>query len=436
MRSIVVVGAGAAGLSFAYYLSTLNSRSDFSCILIDPDTKQENDRTWAFWGDTFDFDALVEHRWDLVTLSLDGSTVDCDPAGYRCIPSDKFYAYCLNRIRNDSRFSLIRARVEHVYERDQTVWVRYRPFGERAVGENQAVRRENIHELRADYALDTVFGAARDITGEALGRRRRPLRQSFVGWEVVVNDPFWDPSAATLMEFSTDSRQFGLEFYYALPTKTSRALVEYTTVDESVPDQEYLEHRLEQFLVYRFGADSWSIVRREKGTIPLFEATGPVVEGRVAYLGVASGAARPSTGYAFRTIVETSKALAESLTEGNELKLPKGLPPHCKRRPRFYDRVFLELLRREPQRLPEALFAMFQRNPGGRVFDFLGGKTSFLHEIPIVRSLPWPPFLRALARRVVRPLMPNRNGEGANECSKPPHVPPEYQGHRQTPKAG
>lgn len=398
VRSIVIVGAGAAGLSVAYYLSTLNQQIDFTCTLIDPDTKEENDRTWAFWGGPFEFDHLVKKRWNYVDILTSQRRVRRESAGYRFIPADRFYAACLDRIRNDSRFTFLRARAERIESEADRCTVTYRSFD----GAAGALQSSEQRTLSADYVVDSVFGSGLRVSGEAYDRARAHLRQSFVGWEVQTRVAQWDCDVATLMDFSERGSDFALEFHYVLPDSPTRALCEYTTVDEEVPDQDYLEEQLERYLDSTIGAGGWSIVRREKGTIPLFERTEPVFDGRVVYAGVSSGAARPSTGYAFRSIVEQAKDIAETLaaTPGTDRAGTRGVQrlPHARSRPRFYDRVFLELLRRDSSVMPGALCSMFAGNSGERVFRFLAGRSTLADEARIVWSLPWPPFLRALAR--------------------------------------
>lgn len=431
MPSIIIAGAGAAGLSFAYYLSRHGSDTDFTCTIVDPDSKRENDRTWAFWGGPFDFDHLVEHHWNQVTLSQDGATVVRDSAGYRFIPADRFYRYCLEQLEGDPRFTFVRGRVEQIIRYDSRVAVSVRDLNTPADAPARQgepawpgqPERQGYREIEGDYVFESIFGpsqAQASITGspDGGGRAARrqavpprdfrgpdyPLRQAFVGWEVNTISPQWEPSVATLMEFPEDSGDDRFEFFYVLPSDCSHALIEYTTVSEHVPSDDYLEARLEAYLDDRVGAGNWSLTRREKGTIPLYEDIAPDVDDRVIRLGVVNGAARPSTGYAFRAITESSKALAQAFLAGHGFSLSGGRPAHVRGRPRFYDRVFLELLRREPAELPGALVQMFRGNHGETVFRFLEGRSRLRDEVRIVWSLPWGPFLRALFRLWTRAI--------------------------------
>jgi hypothetical protein len=324
----VIVGAGAAGLSFAYYLAHLDSTHEFSCTLIDPDAKTDYDRTWSYWGDHFDFDDLVEREWKRL-LVRDGDTTAqaCfGGRGYRFVPSDRFYRRCLEVITADSRFS------ERRSEGADLSW------------------------YRADYVVDSVFGPAMQPGASPgdLGPREEPaFRQSFVGWLVEIGAATWDRGELCLMDFDapsdgTDpvSTRPALEFAYTLPFTDRRALVEFTAVGRAQPSDEYLESRLESYLAAAYG--------------------------------------------------RTGKLLSPAAVGD------PAMPPHRRLRPRFYDRVFLEVLAGEPAALPSALTGLFHRNRTERVFRFLAGRSTLLDEGAIIMSLPWGPFLRALWRTLTR----------------------------------
>jgi lycopene beta-cyclase len=384
VETIAIVGGGAAGLSFGYYLAKSTNRRDLRCIIIDPDEKRDNDRTWAFWGDAFDLDELVAHRWSRIALRNGLRTVVSSSAGYRFIPADAFYSHCLSTINNDPRFELLPGRVEKTTANRDSVTILLR-------------RRSHTgfqppEELTVDYAVDSVFGPP-------AGPEAQSMQQSFVGWEVESREPLWDPEIATLMEFTPEHHADGLGFFYTLPRSTTHALVEYTVVSPTAPEGRFLEEHLNNYMESLGAGEQWTVRRTEKGTIPLFEHRTPGVHGRILHLGVAAGAARPSTGYAFRGIVESARAVAEAFAEHGDwlsLTVPTA---HATRRARFYDAVFLEMLRGEPHRMPEALCDLFHGTDSERVFRFLRGKSSLLDEAIIILSLPWRPFLRALFRR-------------------------------------
>lgn len=401
MDSIIIAGAGAAGLSLAYYLAGLDSSHAFSCTLIDPDGKTDYDRTWSYWGESFDFDDLIEREWRTLLLHNDGRTAAAtlDAPAYRFIRSDRFYARCREVITADPRFTFVRGRVESVEADGGGVTVGVRELG--ASASDEETGGWGLANYRGDYLVESAFGPG----GEPA------FRQSFVGWHVEGRAAVWDPDEATLMDFEGPARDAGrgsgggLEFAYVLPVDARHALVEFTTVSAVQPEDDYLEARLERYLDRTIGADGWAVTHREKGSIPLYASRGPssTAAGRVIHLGVTAGAARPTTGYAFRSIVETSRAVAAAYARDGVLRAPSAIgghamPAHRRLRPRFYDRVFLEVLAGEPEALPRALVQLFRRGCAPRVFRFLAGRSSLRDELGIITSLPWGPFLRALWR--------------------------------------
>ena len=430
MDSIVIVGAGAAGLSLAYYLAQLDTTHEFSCTLIDPDTKADYDRTWSYWGGPFEFDDLIGHEWDKLLLRDHGSiaTGTLRGPGYRFIPSNRFYRRCLDAISADPRFSFVRGRAEFLHSDESGATVGVRPAGRQT---NVTEPDDGITRHRADYVVDSVFGPTPRVTTPAPERaptaapapdpapagRAAPdpvpnaapaFYQSFVGWEVERDAAEWRQDTVTLMDFSDCAGPGRMEFFYTLPFAEERALVEFTSVGPGEPETEYLENRLEEYLVDQFGEQGWNVTHREKGSIPLFESREPTedADGRIIHLGVRAGAARPTTGYAFRSIVETSAAIVEEYEHTGLIRSPesigsRAMPAHRRGRPRFYDRVFLEVLAGEPESLPPALVSLFRRNRAERVFRFLAGRSSLIDELAVIISLPWGPFLRALRRTIV-----------------------------------
>jgi lycopene beta-cyclase len=399
--SIIIAGAGAAGLSLAYYLAGLDSSHEFSCTLIDPDDKTDYDRTWSYWGEPFEFDDLVEREWRTLRLHNDGLTAAAtlDAPAYRFIRSDRFYGRCREVITADPRFTFVRGRVETVEADGAGVTVGVREHG--AFASEEGTGGPGLARYRGDYLVESAFGPG----GEPA------FRQSFVGWHVEGEAAVWDAEEATLMDFEGPSRDAGarpgggLEFAYILPVDERHALVEFTTVTAVQPEDDYLETRLERYLDRTLGAQRWVVTHREKGSIPLYDSRGPssTAGGRVIHLGVTAGAARPTTGYAFRSIVETSRAVAADYGRRGVLRAPSAIggdamPAHRGARPRFYDRVFLEVLAGEPEALPRALVQLFRRGRTARVFRFLAGRSNLRDELGIIMSLPWGPFLRALWR--------------------------------------
>ena len=58
----LIVGGGAAGLSLAYHIAQEPRLAIKTVLIIEPEAKIQNDRSWSFWADEPDvFDGIVAH---------------------------------------------------------------------------------------------------------------------------------------------------------------------------------------------------------------------------------------------------------------------------------------------------------------------------------------------------------------------------------------
>ena len=91
----IIVGGGAAGLSLAYQLihSLLGNRT---ILIIEPDAKDRNDRTFCFWSNRpGPFDDLAYRAWRQVRLVNEDSagTIDLRDYQYEMIRGLDFYQF-------------------------------------------------------------------------------------------------------------------------------------------------------------------------------------------------------------------------------------------------------------------------------------------------------------------------------------------------------
>ena len=212
--------------------------------------------------------------------------------------------------------------------------------------------------------------------------------QRFVGWEVEVGTPVFDPSVATLMDFRGHAGT-GTTFMYVLPFSATRALIEHTSIEPfdapPVDRDAALEHELE----VRYGVHDWQVLRREHGLIPMMTHPFRTQHNhRVYRLGAAAGAIRPSSGYAFTRIGRQVDAVAAAIAAGTPLPTRVSSV-----RSELLDRVSLHALARS--RHPEELFFAAASVDADAFARFMNDVSSPGDEARMIAALPMPEMARA-----------------------------------------
>ncbi|HEU4536782.1 MAG TPA: lycopene cyclase family protein, partial [Polyangiaceae bacterium] len=371
---IIIVGAGAAGLSLAYHLAQ-SSLADRRILLLEPDRKDRDDRTWSFWSDSpTPFDALALRSWDCLLFVRPEArqTLPLRSFRYRTIRGIDFYRFVLDALSTKPNVRLVRASVERVEDGEGGAWV----FADGAC-------------YRGRWVFDSRF-RRRDLAARA-GGRHALLEQHFEGWEVETDHDAFDPAAATLFDFRTPPGD-GPRFFYVLPFSPRLALVEHVltrpaarpAAAEGLPSPTAAA-ALRSYLEGTLGLRDYRVVRREGGVSPLTDRPFPRRLGRsVMAIGVAGGRLKPSTGYAFTRIQSDSAAIVRSLERHGE---PFRVPPDRRVYP-FLDAVLLRLMLRDGAAVAPVFAALFARNPPDRVLRFLDERASWLETLAIVLTLP------------------------------------------------
>jgi lycopene beta-cyclase len=255
--------------------------------------------------------------------------------------------------------------------------------------------RPVIETSAGTHAASTVFDALGP--GSPLLRGQAPgeveLVQSFLGWEVELEAPRFDPQLATLMDFRDDGRR-GLRFLYVLPFSPTRALIEDTSIGRAtVPPAERRE-LLEQELRGPLGVARWQVRHEERGRIPMTTAAFALGHGpRVHAVGAAAGAIRPSSGYAFSRIQRHCTQVARAYARGEQIPTRLGA-----RRAAALDAIFLRALDAEPERFGEVFLRLAAGVPGDTFARFMTDDTTASEDARVIAALPKAPFLAALGR--------------------------------------
>jgi lycopene beta-cyclase len=368
-NELLILGGGCAGLSLARRLSALGTRCPQTLILETRRTYTD-DRTWCFWSEpAAQLTHLVSHRWTQISVAAKGelATVDCASFPYAMIPSAAFYEDSLALIAAASQLKL--------------------ELGASVLTEPQKVGNEWHVETSAGTRSGKIVIDTRPPT-----RRQALLWQSFIGHEIESATPIFQPEIAELMHFAT-GHDGQILFFYLLPFSPNRALLEVTVFAAEPLGPEDLQPEMQAFLARRLPTTKYLIRRSEHGALPMGTPHRPIQpDPSHLTVGLFSGGARPSSGYAFQRIQRWAAECANALG--------KGLQPLPHRRDplplRAMDRLFLYVLRRCPEIGPELFLALFQKVDIARLVRFMSDQATLADCTAVVSALPSGPFLREI----------------------------------------
>ncbi|MHB9757392.1 lycopene cyclase family protein [Streptomyces sp. BYX5S] len=392
MRSdVVIIGAGAAGLSLAERLCTTPGASDaLSVRLIDAPAGplRPPARTWCFWEQgPGRYDDAVTAAWNRMRVSgTDGRTAGGNTGSlrYKMIRSPDFEALVERRLAAQPGMVRSEGVVESVEasRAGPAVLVRTADGGQ--------------ERIAARWVFDSrPLGS--------LPRARTTLLQHFRGWFVRTDRPVFDPESVELMDFRTPQPERGLAFTYVLPTSDRTALVEYTQFSPAtLPGDDY-DRALTAYVHDVLGVRDFHVEAREEGVIPMTDGrfTRRSAQG-VFRIGAAGGATRPATGYTFAAIQRQTAAIADALLAGRD---PEPPAPHSERS-MLMDAVLLNGLARGHVDGAAFFMRLFSRVPTQRLLRFLDGATTLAEDLSIGLNSPVGPLLRSAVELPARPRRP------------------------------
>jgi len=260
----------------------------------------------------------------------------------------------------------------------------------------------------AGWAVETDAGRliARRLVDTRPPAAPRPgdaiLWQSFLGQQVRCEAAAFDPTSVQLMHFAAAPKGTVL-FRYVLPYSRHEALIE-TTVFGPRPMVAAEFSALQGAAVAEIcGGAAVQVHCVESGILPMgLTRPEPPMDSDHCRAGVMSGGARPSSGYAFQRIQSWATAAAATIAGG-------GAPEGHRRDPlvqRTMDRLFLQVVRRHPERAPEMFTRLFGDTDPARTIRFLSDRGSIADCAAVGFTLPLGLFagevLRGL-RRVPEP---------------------------------
>ena len=360
-----IIGAGAAGMHLAIQLEADPTFANKRVLVLEKDEKNTNDRTWSFWekGNSA-WDDIAIKKWSKAIFysEKNRSEIVLEDYYYKTIRSSQFYEYAKAKINNSSRFEWVQDDVVEVSKGTIT-------------GQNETYHVGHIFDSRINEAF---FQKQKKYVS---------LTQHFWGWFIETPEPAFDESEFTIMDYRIKWKN-QTSFNYVLPFTSSFALVEFTLFNDYLLKEEEYESVLQEYVNKNLGITNFKIVEKEIGQIPM--SNYPFHQHHESYLtkiGTAGGWVRPSSGYSFKNGERYAKMIIENLK--------KGRTPHSgigSNRYRFYDKIFLGVLK-ERNELGEEIFeTLYTKQPIQSLFRFLDESSSFVEDVKIMSSLNKPIF--------------------------------------------
>ncbi|SNX27913.1 lycopene beta-cyclase [Polynucleobacter meluiroseus] len=373
---LVIIGGGCAGLSLGMYLAQLGHTAP-QTLLLERRKYYENDRTWCFWGlDQALHTDLASNQWNQfkVQANEQSALIDCAFAPYQMIAAQNFYDHAQGKISKNSRLDLrmnaaLLAEPQFIEGR----WRIQTQFG----------------EVSAKGVVDT-----RPLSMTQL--KNTKLWQSFLGYELEIQEELFDPEVAVLMDFCEKNAEY-IGFNYLLPFSKTRALIEFTVFAERPFYEDELLIELTKAVEKYIPHTDFKIHRTEFGLIPMglesqVSAKHGAIDKGYVHVGLTAGSARSATGYAFQRIQRWVQECTEAI-QANGLPIAPSFDPFLLS---TMDSIFLNVLREHPEFGPELFMNLFSKVEPHRLIRFLSDQGHLTDYVAVISALPSTPFIKAI----------------------------------------
>ena len=339
----VILGGGCAGLSLAYQLDINNKIKNKTLAIVEMREEYKRDKTWSFWKITdHNFDDCIIKSWNNFTINIKSETYEVlnKEYPYQTIDSGLFYQKILNQLKQNKNIEYFK----------------------------------NTNELKLENSIIFNSFPTKD-------NHENELWQHFKGLEIETSKNIFDDEIFNLMDFDCDQKK-NVHFFYTLPFAKNRALIETTWLskmnDKSLEDYDI---QLETYIKETLKIKDYKINYEEEGAIPLFYPRNKVDKNKIN-IGSSGGMTRLSTGYTFLNIQEHSKYLVNNIDQIQNVK-----PYHIGKKYEFLDKIFLNVLKSHPDKMPKIFFNMFKAPPK-KVIKFLSNKSNIFDDLSIIFKMP------------------------------------------------
>ena len=364
---ILILGAGCAGTSLAHHLEDYGYAGKIA--LLDSRTNFKREQRWCSWAKLpASLASLASKSWQNWTVADENHST----------------------VRTSENFSYQQIYAPDFFKHFHSRWQFSKNLIELNLGEKvESVTDKNdyveVKTNRETWRANTVFDARHQ--GSANFRNAKNtngvyLHQTFLGWRIEFPRAVFDERNVTLMDFRT-AQTDGVNFIYVLPYSDREALVESTSFSANPTVWGNHLSAVTKYIGENFGED-YDIKAEESGELPMTTAKLPTKSGkRIFNIGIAGGAARPSSGYAFHRIQRQTSEIARAMVD--EKKIPNTF---ASRKYDLFDAVFLEAIARNPTSAKDSFLQMFEKVSPDSLIRFLTDESLLTDDLAVINALP------------------------------------------------
>ncbi|WP_164974492.1 lycopene cyclase family protein [Flavobacterium amnicola] len=368
-------GLGLSSLLVLHEMMQNNFLVGKSILIIEPETKDTNDRTWCFWEKgKGNWDPLVRKQWESAFFLTENHKKEClsEELRYKMLESQSFYSKIIPVLKDNKNIVFVKDKVCSFRDNGAEVFV---------------------NTPSQTFVSEYFFNAVSVIDAVTSQTKYPLLKQHFIGWFVKTKAPVFSPDSVHFMDFSVSQNE-NTRFMYVLPFSATEALVEYTLFSPNeLKDNEY-EKEIKNYILNK-GALDFEVIAKERGVIPM--TAYPFWKNntqRILHIGTAGGWTKASTGYTFKNATKQAKRLVNTLQQDtvdfrNFKKSNRFL---------FYDTLFVSVLYQNNELGKEIFSEMFTKVAPDKILRFLDEESTFMEELEIIWACPKIPFLKALVK--------------------------------------
>lgn len=370
----IIVGAGCAGLSLAYRMSMDSFFDSKSILLIEPEDKNQNDRTWSYWSkeEKFYNDWAIKSWTKLSFKSPHKETpLEIDPYKYFTIRGIDFYNQTLPQIKNCPQITLVKNSLSELSHLEEGV----------------EIKLDNGTIAKGKFCFDSRLNKSINFENSNF------VWQHFKGWVVKSSSEYFDDRKALFMDFSIDQKN-DTRFFYVLPFSKTKALIQIAIFSNEIVSSADYDVLIKNYIDLEHPSLGYSIEEEEYDKIPMTDFPFPKTAGKNhMFIGTASGMVKASSGFAFKRIQDQADGIIELLKkERNPIKATNDI---AKKKYSILDGTFMNVILTNRLSGQEVFTKLLERNKGKTVFDFLSQKANVFQELKIMSSLPTLPFLKS-----------------------------------------